>query len=481
MPRWPERRGRVRRPVGGKRVEVVVQLVAGGGEPSPAHQQHVRHPVPRRVAMLSMHTSPLEQPGTGDAGGLNVYVVELSRQLAALGTEVEVFTRATSSSLPPAAQLHPGVTVRHVPAGPFEEMQRAELPAWICAFTADVLRAEAEREPGWFDLVHSHYWLSGQVGLAVARRWGAPHVYTAHTLAKVKNRSLAAGDSPEPPARVLGEQEVVGAATRLIASTGEEARHLVDLYGADPRAVDVVAPGVDLETFQPGEQAAARRRIGVSPDGHLLLFVGRIQPLKAPDLLLHATAELLRRDGRLRESLTVAVVGGPSGSGLDRPDALVKLAADLGISDVMLFRPPVPRAELADWFRAATAVIVPSHSESFGLVAIEAQACGTPVVAAAVGGLRTAVADGRSGVLIEERDPAAYADVLARLLALPGWRRQLSAGARAHASGFGWSTTATGVLASYRAALSPVASAARGAPDTARRRTRPSSWSRVGA
>ena len=425
-------------------------------EPATAGSGRENWPLmPRRVAMLSMHTSPLEQPGTGDAGGLNVYVVELSRQLAEQGTEVEIFTRATSSSLPPAAELHPGVTVRHVPAGPFEEMQRAELPAWTCAFTADVLRAEAEREPGWFDLVHSHYWLSGQVGLATARRWGSPLVHTAHTLAKVKNRSLAAGDSPEPADRVRGEQEVVAGSSRLVASTTEEAHHLVDLYGADPAAVDVVAPGVDLEVFRPGEQAAARRRIGVPPDGHLLLFVGRIQPLKAPDLLLHAAAELLRRVPTLRESLTVAVVGGPSGNGLDRPDALVKLAADLGISDVMLFRPPVPRAELADWFRAATAVVVPSHSESFGLVAIEAQACGTPVVAAAVGGLRTAVADGQSGLLIADRSPASYATVLARLLAEPGWRRRLAAGAPVHAAGFGWAATARGMLAAYRAALSP--------------------------
>jgi D-inositol-3-phosphate glycosyltransferase len=407
--------------------------------------------------MLSMHTSPLEQPGTGDAGGLNVYVVELSRQLAEAGTAVEVFTRATSSSLPPVVELHPGVTVRHVPAGPFEEMQRAELPAWICAFTADVLRAEAEREPGWFDLVHSHYWLSGQVGLAAARRWGAPLVHTAHTLAKVKNLSLAVGDRPEGPDRVRGEEEVVSGSTRLLASTSEEARHLVELYDARPGLVDVVAPGVDLDVFTPGAQADARRRIGVPARGHLLLFVGRIQPLKAPDLLLHAAAALLRRDPALRETLTVAVVGGPSGSGLDRPDALVKLAADLGISDVVLFRPPVPRELLADWYRAATAVIVPSHSESFGLVAVEAQACGTPVVASAVGGLRTAVADGRSGVLIGSRDPTAYANVLERLLTEPGWRRELASGARAHATAFGWSATARGVLASYRAALSPTA------------------------
>ncbi|MBX6391039.1 MAG: D-inositol-3-phosphate glycosyltransferase [Frankia sp.] len=409
--------------------------------------------------MLSMHTSPLEQPGIGDAGGLNVYVVELSRQLAELGIEVEVFTRATRSTLPPTAELHPGVTVRHVAAGPFEEMGRTELPAWFCAFTAGVLRVEAAHEPGWFDLIHSHYWLSGQVGRNVARRWGAPLVHTAHTLAKVKNRSLAAGDRPEPPERVRGEQEVAAAATRLVASTSEEARHLVELYGADPAAVDVVAPGVDLSVFRPGEAAQARRRLGLptSPDHHLLLFVGRIQPLKAPEMLLYAAAELLLRDPGLRERLTVAVVGGPSGSGLDRPDALVKLAADLGISDVVLFRPPAPQPELADWYRAATALVVPSHSESFGLVALEAQACGTPVVAAAVGGLRTAVADGTSGILIASRDPAAYAEALSRILSSPGYRRRLSAGALAHAASFGWSATARGVLATYLQALRPAA------------------------
>jgi D-inositol-3-phosphate glycosyltransferase len=410
--------------------------------------------------MLSMHTSPLEQPGTGDAGGLNVYVVELSRQLAELGTEVEVFTRATRSSLPPTADLHPGVTVRHVHAGPFEEVARIDLPAWMCAFTADVLRIEAEHEPGWFDLIHSHYWLSGQVGLTVARRWGVPLVHTAHTLAKVKNRSLAAGDHPEPAVRVHGEQQVVAAASRLVASTTDESRHLVDLYGADPAAVDVVAPGVDLAVFQPGDIAASRRHLGLPADRELLLFVGRIQPLKAPEVLLLATAELLRRDPTLRDRLTVAVLGGPSGSGLERPDSLVKLAADLGVSDVVLFRPPAPQPELAHWYRAATAIVVPSHSESFGLVALEAQACGTPVVAAAVGGLRTAVADNSSGVLITDRNPAAYADALARILEEPGWRGRLSAGAVAQAATFGWSATAGGMLAAYRQALAaPIAAA----------------------
>ncbi|WP_284678492.1 D-inositol-3-phosphate glycosyltransferase [Frankia sp. AgKG'84/4] len=347
--------------------------------------------------MLSMHTSPLEQPGTGDAGGLNVYVVELSRQLAALGVEVEVFTRAVSSRVPTSAELVPGVTVRHVDAGPFEEVRREDLPAWLCAFTADVLRAEAGHEPGWFDVIHSHYWLSGQVALAAARRWGVPFVHTSHTLAKIKNEALAAGDRPEPPGRLRGEQEVIAGATRLIASTEDERDHLVRLYDASPERVDVVAPGVDLEIFAPGDIARSRARLGLDPAGEVLLFVGRIQPLKAPDLLLHAAADLVRRDPTRRSRLTVAVVGGPSGSGLEQPDALVRLAAELGISDLVQFRPPAPQRELAHWYRAASAVVVPSHSESFGLVALEAQACGTPVVAAAVGGLRTAVADGVSG------------------------------------------------------------------------------------
>ncbi|MGF7238402.1 MAG: D-inositol-3-phosphate glycosyltransferase [Frankia sp.] len=403
--------------------------------------------------MLSMHTSPLEQPGTGDAGGMNVYIVELSRHLASLGTEVEIFTRATSSDLPPVAELAPGVTVRHADAGPYEDIGRADMPAQLCAFTADVLRAEAAHEPGYFDIVHSHYWLSGRVGAAAARRWAVPLVHTAHTLAKVKNAALAAGDRPESVVRVAGEEQVIARANRLVASTAEEAGHLVRLYGAQPGRIEVVAPGVDLEVFRPGEASAARTRLGVPPDAVLLLFVGRIQPLKAPDILLRAAAEMVGLDPSLRERLVVAVIGGPSGTGLEAPDSLVKLAADLGITDFTRFLPPMPQRALADWYRAATAVVVPSHSESFGLVAVEAQACGSPVVAAAVGGLRTAVRDGVSGVLVDSRDPARYADVLRRLVAAPRWRRRLAAGAVAHAETFGWSATAYGVARAYQDAL----------------------------
>lgn len=407
--------------------------------------------------MLSMHTSPLEQPGTGDAGGMNVYIVELARQLAALGTEVEVFTRAVSSRLPSTAEISPGVTVRHVPAGPYEDIGRADLPAWLCAFTADVLRAEASHEAGWFDLVHSHYWLSGKVGLSAARRWGVPLIHTSHTLAKVKNSALAEGDRPEPPIRVQGEQDVIDSASRLIASTETERRHLIHLYDAEPDAVDVVAPGVDLTVFRPGSRAESRARLGLDPHGDLLLFVGRIQPLKAPDVLLGAAAELVRRNPARRRRLTVAVVGGPSGTGLDRPDSLVKLAAELGIADLVRFQPPVPQPELAHWYRAATAVVVPSHSESFGLVAIEAQACGTPVVAAAVGGLRTAVAHKVSGLLVPGWDPRSYANALDTVLSSPWWRSRLAAGAVSRAAEFGWSATARGMMDAYQAALSPSA------------------------
>jgi len=403
--------------------------------------------------MLSVHTSPLDQPGTGDAGGMNVYVVELSRQLAARGVEVEIFTRATTSDLPPVVPLAPGVLVRHVTAGPYEGLRKDDLPAQLCAFTAGLMRVEAAHEPGYYDAVHSHYWLSGQVGWVAAERWAVPLVHTAHTLAKVKNAALAAGDAPEPAFRVIGEQQVVDASTRLIANTPAEAAQLAQLYEAPPSSIDVVAPGVDLEVFRPGEASTARTRLGVPPHADVLLFVGRLQPLKAPDVLLRSAAELLARDPSLRERLVVAVVGGPSGSGLAHPQALQELAAQLGIADVVRFEPPAPQERLADWYRAASAVVVPSHNESFGLVALEAQACGTPVVAAAVGGLRTAVRDGISGLLVDGHDPADYATAAGRLLAAPAYRARLSAGAVAHASGFGWAATAGGVLDSYVAAV----------------------------
>jgi D-inositol-3-phosphate glycosyltransferase len=406
---------------------------------------------PRRIAVLSVHTSPLEQPGTGDAGGMNVYVVETSKRLAALGVQVEVFTRATGSDLPPIVELAPGVTVRHVTAGPFEGLSKEDLPAQLCALTSGVLRTEAQHEPGWYDVVHSHYWLSGQVGWLASERWGAPLVHTAHTLAKVKNLALAAGDRPEPLRRVVGEEQVIAAADRLVANTSDEARQLVELYDAEAERVVTVAPGVDLEHFRPGEASGARTRLGIPPDAVVLLFVGRLQPLKAPDVLLRAAARMLEQDPSLRRRLVVAVVGGPSGTGLAEPEALQRLALELGIDDVTRFESPsTGKNRLRDWYRAASVVAVPSHNESFGLVALEAQACGTPVVATDIGGLRTAVHEGVSGLLVPGHDTGQWAAALTRAMDL---RSVLSPGAVAHASQFSWSQTAEGLLATYRDAL----------------------------
>jgi D-inositol-3-phosphate glycosyltransferase len=421
-----------------------------------------------------LHTSPLDQPGTGDAGGLNVYVVEVAKQLAGRGIEVEIFTRAVCPDSPPVVELVPGVLVRNVVAGPFEELDKNSLSGQICPFTFGVLRTEAAFEPGRYDLLHAHYWLSGQVAAVAAERWGVPLIQSMHTLGKVKNLALANGDYAEPQARIRGESEVIAAADRLVANTATEARQLIELYGADPRRVKTVSPGVDLSLFSPGSgagvpgvpgaagvsgvsgaagAAGARARLGLAADAVVLVFAGRIQPLKGPDVVLRAAAELLRSCPGLADRLVVVFVGGPSGSEVGAPGRLDGLAATLGISGCVRQEPPCPQRELADWYRAATVVLVPSHSESFGLVALEAQACGTPVVAAAVGGLRTAVRDGYSGVLVDGHDPVVWARELEKLLGSPGRLAALSRGAIEHASAFGWPATADELIAVYTGAM----------------------------
>ncbi|RJQ78047.1 D-inositol-3-phosphate glycosyltransferase [Pseudonocardiaceae bacterium YIM PH 21723] len=412
--------------------------------PSPKHRFALP---PRRVALLSLHTSPLEQPGTGDAGGMNVYVVQTAVRMARRGTEVEIFTRATSSDLPPVVELAPGVTVRHVVAGPFEGLNKDELPAQLCTFAAGVLRAEARQEPGHYGIVHSHYWLSGQVGRMVKQRLGVPLVHSAHTLAKVKNLALAAGDTPEPQVRVSGEEQLVAEADRLIANTEAEAGELRALYDASADRVLTISPGVDLDTFTPGDREAARASLGLATDQVVLAFVGRIQPLKAPDVLLRAVAELLSLRPELRSRLVTLIVGGPSGSGLEQPEALQKLAGELGIADVVRFLPPQAGPRLADIYRAADVVAVPSHNESFGLVALEAQACGTPVVAAAVGGLPVAVADGRSGLLVPGHRAGDWARALAEVAIED--RPRYAVNAAGHARRFSWDRTTDALLTAY--------------------------------
>ncbi|MFF9047125.1 D-inositol-3-phosphate glycosyltransferase [Streptomyces parvulus] len=443
------------------------QYVSRLGRRSPAAPPRLRLlRRPRRVAMLSVHTSPLHQPGTGDAGGMNVYIVELAQRLAAINIEVEIFTRSTTAALPPAVELAPGVLVRHVDAGPYEGLAKEELPAQLCAFTHGVMQAWAGHRPGYYDLVHSHYWLSGHVGWLAAQRWGAPLVHAMHTMAKVKNANLAEGDTPEPAARVIGETQIVSASDRLIANTAEEADELVRHYAADPGKVAVVHPGVNLDRFRPfprgaapgpdrsgNARAAARARLGLPQDALIPLFAGRIQPLKAPDVLLRAVAVLLDERPELRSRIVVPVVGGPSGSGLAKPEGLQKLAARLGIADVVRFRPPVGQEQLADWFRAASVLVMPSYSESFGLVAIEAQAAGTPVLAAAVGGLPVAVRDGVTGRLVQGHDPAAYARVLRDFADNPELTPKMGDAAARHAQSFGWESSAAATADVYTAAI----------------------------
>jgi len=403
----------------------------------------------RRLAMISLHTSPLDQPGMGDAGGMNVYVIELAKRLARLGTEVDIFTRATSSAQPPIVAAYDGVTVRHIHAGPFEGLTKHELPAQLCVFAREVLRAEAGEPVGHYDAVHSHYWLSGQVGALARDRWGVPLIHTMHTMAKVKNAALALGDRPEPVARMIGEEQVVEAADVLIANTAHEAQQLIGLYDADPARVEVVHPGVDLDVFVPLSTSEARSRLGLSASSDIVLFAGRIQPLKGPDVLLRAVAALLARRPERRARLLVPIVGGPSGSGLDKPQALAQLAHELGLSDVVRFVPPVSQAVLATWYAAASVVAVPSYNESFGLVAAEAQATGTPVVAAAVGGLTTVVQDDVSGLLVDGHGAEAWASALLRVLDDPELRVRLEAGALAQARSFSWDATAARTLAVY--------------------------------
>jgi D-inositol-3-phosphate glycosyltransferase len=301
-----------------------------------------------------------------------------------------------------------------------------------------------------YDVIHSHYWLSGKVAMPAAKELAIPLVHTMHTMARVKNLNLAEGESPEPMIRVQGETQVVQAADALIANTDAEAASLVTLYDACPDTVHVVTPGVNLHVFTPGAgRSAARTTVGLPQDALVVSFVGRIQPHKGPEVLIRATSEMVKHSPALRHKLIVNIMGGASGANTEEVDRLKELATWLELDDVVRFAPPVERESLPAWYRAADLVCVPSYSESFGLVALEAQACGTPVVATAVGGLRTAVADGFSGVLVDGHDPKAWSSVITRLLQEPQRRVLLSMGAIEHASHFGWDSTARGTLDIY--------------------------------
>jgi D-inositol-3-phosphate glycosyltransferase len=404
--------------------------------------------VNRRIATLMVHTSPLDQAGSGDAGGMNIYVCESAQQMAAQGIAVDIFTRRANSDSPDVVDLGNGVRVIHLNVGPLDGVTKENLPALIPALSVafkEALSGEAK-----YDLIHSHYWISGKVAMPVAKDLDIPLVHTMHTMARVKNLNLAEGESPEPMIRVQGESQVVAAVDALIANTDAEAASLVSLYGSCPDIVSVVSPGVNLGSFTVGTgKVAAREALGLPKDGNIVAFVGRIQPHKGPEILIRSIAEMVGHSPALRKNLTVLIIGGTSGSGSAEVERMRELVSWLGIADVVRFEPPVSREALPDYYRAADLVAVPSYSESFGLVALESQACGTPVIASAVGGLRTAVADGISGVLVDGHDPRAWSSVIARLLQEPHRRILLSMGAIEHASHFGWNATARGTLDIY--------------------------------
>lgn len=398
----------------------------------------------RAVGLLSVHTSPLEQPGTGDSGGMNVAVLSLARRLARRGIRVEVFTRAAGDDLPAAVRVEPGLRVHHVDAGT-AGLSKDDLASHLCAFFLGMATHPALEG---LDVLHGHYWMSGWVGRRLRARYGIPLVQTFHTLGRVKNLTLAAGDQPEPALRLQGEARIAAEADLVLANTHEEARLLRQLYGVQPGRVRVVPPGVDLDVFNPSiDRHAARQALG---GGRVVLFAGRLQPLKAPDLAVRALAALrglLPEDGL---PTRLVVVGGPSGHGQDvaGPEALHRLAAELGVAGDVAVLAPRPQHELAALYSAADAVILPSHTESFGLVALEALACGTPVVAAPVGGLPLLLAGG-GGTLVAERSPEAYAAALLPYLTDARYRGRAAQAARAAATGFGWDRTADATLAAY--------------------------------
>lgn len=401
----------------------------------------------RRLAVLSFHTSPLTQPGTGDGGGMNVYVRELSSALAGAGVACDVFTRSWRRGLAPVLEVEPGFRVHHVVAGPEASVAKEDLPQYLDQFTAGVL--DAMSGPDAPDVIHANYWLSGVAGHTIKHRLELPLVSTFHTLARVKAEEAA----EEHDRRARAEAEVIGCSDAILANSPDEAAQLECLYGAVPERIEVVPPGVDHHLFAPGDKKAARAALGLG-DEPVLLFAGRIQPLKGADVAVRTLAALshgpqrpgaqsAERPSDRAGPARLLLVGGPSGVDGDAELArLHALVADLGLAERVSFVPPQPHGRLALYYRAADVCLVPSRSESFGLVALEAAACGTPVVAAAVGGLSTLVAHGVTGFLVEGRDPAGYAAYVARLLGDPGMAGAMSVAATAGAQRYRWSITA---------------------------------------
>jgi D-inositol-3-phosphate glycosyltransferase len=398
-----------------------------------------------RVAYVSMHTCPLMLPGRGNAGGMNVYIHELSQTMAKRGVDVTVFTRRADTETPEISEVSPSYRVVHIPAGPATDLPIADMARHVTEFTENTMK--------WIDaagahpnVVHSHYWLSGWVGVILKERLSAPLANSFHTLGRVQDLNRRADEPLSSPVRTLTEQEVIAQSDCVIASTPHEFDDLLEHYGAQPERLCTSPPGIDHELFSPGDKCDARRWLGL-PETPLVLFVGRIQPLKAADVAIEAVARLEPVDGHFPH---LVVIGGPSGpQGDTELQRLHDAVAELGVADRVHFLPTQPHRSLRDFYRAADVLIVPSRSESFGLVAAEAQACGLPVVAAEVGGLPYAVADGKSGLLVAGHDPQDYTTALTKILSDQGLAGTMSQEAARFAERFSWPATADRLLELY--------------------------------
>jgi len=388
----------------------------------------------RALAVLSMHTSPLAQPGTGDGGGMNVYVRELAAALARAGVRCDVYTRSWSEQQAPIVEVEPGLVVHHVPAGPLDRVPKEALHGLVPEFTEAVLqRMAAGHHP---DAIHANYWLSGIAGHTIKHALDLPLVSTFHTLDRVKAEVDLSDDGEH---RSEAEADIIGCSDAILASCDDEVAQLVRLYDADASRIEIVAPGVDHAFFAPGQRRQARRAVGLPEAGRMLLFVGRIQPLKGLEVAVRALAELA---DRVPDAFLV-VVGGPSGpSGEVEVDRMKALVEHLGLAGRVRFIPPQPHELLSTFYRAADVCVVPSRSESFGLVALEAAACGIAVVASDVGGLTSLVDDGRTGFLVAERDHHAFAEAIAAVLTDPVLAAELGRRAAARALEYTWSIAA---------------------------------------
>src|SRR5580693_118980 len=410
----------------------------------------------RRLAVLSLHTSPLAQPGTGDGGGMNVYVRELTTALARSGVSCDVFTRAWSPDLPATVGVEPGLRVHHIRAGPLAVLPKEHLPAVVDTFTQGVLERMASpgsTSPGDdetlpFSSVHANYWLSGLSGHVIKHELNLPLVCTFHTLDRVKAESMPEEvEADMPHRRAEAEASIIDCSDAVLASCTVEAAQIASLYGGEPTRIRIVPPGVDHAFFGPGHRPQARRALGLPLDGRLLLFVGRIQPLKCADVAIEALAELVESG---REPYRLVVVGGPSGPyGEKSLQRLHDVADGRGVRDHVHFIEPQPHELLSSYYRAADVCLVQSRSESFGLVALEAAACGTPVVASAVGGLTSLVEHGQNGYLVDGRDVDAFAHYVATLIDDPALARKIGAAAAEGARQYTWSTAARNLLALY--------------------------------